>query len=52
MPAGLDWVWLQAVGLDCSTPYRGMAVAPHADATGEWGVHVASYRPATGRLNS
>ena len=50
MPAGLAWVWLQAVGLDRSTPYRGMAVAPHADAIDELGVDVASYRPVTGRL--
>ena len=50
MPAGLDWVWLQVAGLDGSTPYRGMAVAPYAGATNTWGAHVASYRPVTGRL--
>ena len=25
--AGVSWTWLKSVGLDCSTPYRGIAVA-------------------------
>jgi hypothetical protein len=50
MPVGIAWTWLEAVGLDRSTPYRGMAVTPHADAISELGADVAVYRPVTGWL--
>jgi hypothetical protein len=26
--AGVNYLWLKAVGLDCSTPYRGIAIIP------------------------
>ena len=45
--AGVEWTWLECVGIDKSTPYRGIAVVDEAkarDATG-----VAVYRPATPR---
>jgi hypothetical protein len=28
--AGIEWKWLKCVGIDLSTPYRGIAVAPPA----------------------
>jgi hypothetical protein len=44
--------WLEAVGLDRSTPYRGIAVAPSANAIYMPGADIASYRPVTGRLST
>jgi len=46
---GIDLVWLECVGIDRSTPYRGLAVlaathAPPLDAA------VAVYRPVTPRI--
>jgi hypothetical protein len=32
MPAGAQWTWLECVGLDRTTPYRGIAVVAAADA--------------------
>lgn len=52
MPGGIAWTWLEAVGLDCSTPYRGIAVVPRANAINVPGTNVASYRPVTGRLRT
>jgi hypothetical protein len=31
---GVTYIWLRAVGLDQSTPYRGISVMPHARALG------------------
>ena len=31
---GVTFTWLRAVGLDQSTPYRGISVIPHARALG------------------
>ena len=42
---GLGLTWLEAVGLDRSTPYRGIAVVEHADAEALAGHGVAVYRP-------
>jgi hypothetical protein len=28
--AGIEWIWLECVGIDRSTPYRGIAVVPPA----------------------
>lgn len=44
---GVDFVWLQAVAVDKSTPYRGIAVvaAQRADALSIGGI--ACYRPVT-----
>ncbi|ETW99146.1 hypothetical protein [Candidatus Entotheonella palauensis] len=50
MRAGSVWTWLEAAGLDRSTPYRGIAVVPSASALDVPGTDVASYRPVTGRL--
>ena len=50
MMAGIAWTWLEVVGLDRSTPYRGIAVVSSADAISVTGADVASYRPVTGRL--
>ena len=47
---GIAWTWLEAVGLDRSTPYRGIAVVSAAHATRVPRADVASYRPVTGRL--
>ena len=46
--AGLEWTWLQCVGIDHSTPYRGIAVVPSATGR-EVGVSgsVGVYAPAT-----
>jgi len=46
---GIEFTWLKCVGIDRSTPYRGIAVAdaarlPSLDAT------VAVYRPVTPRM--
>jgi hypothetical protein len=46
---GIEFIWLKSVGIDRSTPYRGIAVVdaaqlPSLDAT------VAVYRPVTPRL--
>jgi hypothetical protein len=46
--AGIDWTWLECVGIDRSTPYRGIAVldrsaAQDVDAAGR----IAVYRPVT-----
>lgn len=48
--ASLDWTWLECVGIDRSTPYRGITVVPDArakDAVRELAIGV--YRPATRR---
>lgn len=47
--AGVQFVWLKCVGIDYSTPYRGIAVVaaarlPALDAT------IAVYRPASPRM--
>lgn len=47
---GIAWTWLEAVGLDRSTPYRGIAVVSTVHATRMPRADVASYRPVTGRL--
>jgi hypothetical protein len=51
MLAGLAWIWLEAVGLDCTPPYRGLAVVSSTDARHAQKAVVASYRPVTGRLS-
>jgi hypothetical protein len=49
-PAGVTLAWLKAVGLDCSTPYRGIAVVASAGAEAMAASGgVAIYRPATAR---
>jgi hypothetical protein len=46
--AGVDWAWLECVGIDRSTPYRGIAVVPEAHAQKIVARHVVGvYRPAT-----
>ncbi len=50
MLAGIEWTWLEAVGLDRSTPYRGIAVVSSANAIEVARIDVAIYRPVTGRL--
>jgi hypothetical protein len=46
--AGIEWIWLQCVGLDRSTPYRGIAVVP-ARVAERGGRHsgIAVYTPVT-----
>jgi hypothetical protein len=44
--AGLGWTWLECVGIDRSTPYRGIAVVSEAQAR-DLGGDIAMYRPAT-----
>jgi hypothetical protein len=45
---GIAWTWLEAVGLDRSTPYRGVAVVSSAHVTRVPRADVASYRLVTG----
>jgi hypothetical protein len=47
---GLSLTWLEAVGLDRSTPYRGIAVVGRAAAEALAGHGVAVYRPVTARF--
>ncbi len=47
---GIAWIWLEAVGLDRSTPYRGLAVVSSTDAIPVPHADIAVYRPVTGRL--
>ena len=43
--------WLEAAGLDRSTPYRGIAVVSSADAEALAGYDVGVYRPVTARVH-
>jgi len=46
--AGLDWTWLECVGIDCSVAHRGIAIAGEAQARSFDPVHeIALYRPVT-----
>ncbi len=45
---GIEFAWLEAVAVDKSTPYRGIAVIPaQAAATLSDGLGIACYRPVT-----
>jgi hypothetical protein len=44
--AGVEWTWLECVGIDRSTPCRGIAVVP-AQAAPASAAGVAIYSPAT-----
>lgn len=44
---GIDFVWLEAVAVDKSTPYRGIAVVPAHQRRTDSAADVAVYRPAT-----
>jgi hypothetical protein len=46
---GIALTWLETVGLDRSTPYRGIAVVTRADAEAIAGPGVGVYRPVTAR---
>lgn len=47
---GLALTWLEAAGLDRSTPYRGIAVVARADGAALTGHGLAVYRPVTPRV--
>ena len=48
--AGVEWTWLECVGIDRSTPYRGIAVVDHAFArTLDLSPGIGCYHPAGGR---
>jgi hypothetical protein len=48
--AGIDWTWLESVGIDRSTPYRGIAVVDQAAAPSADPAHgIALYQPAGAR---
>ena len=47
---GLPLTWLETVGLDQSTPHRGIAVVPGADAEAIAGPGVGVYWPVTARI--
>ena len=49
--AGMAWLWLEAVALDRSPPYRGLAVVSSTDVERVHGMRVAIYRPVTRRFN-
>jgi hypothetical protein len=44
---GIPWIWLQCVGIDRSTNYRGVAVVPLQIADKVRNLNVAVYRPVT-----
>ncbi len=46
---GVEFIWLKCVGIDRSTPYRGIAVVNAAQLP-SWDVTVAVYRPVTPRI--
>jgi hypothetical protein len=46
---GIEFIWLNSVGLDRSTPYRGLAVIAAAQLPA-LGATVAVYRPVTPRM--
>lgn len=47
---GFDWTWLECVGIDRSTPYRGIAVVSHGFLQNDAGqIAIGIYRPATRR---
>jgi hypothetical protein len=48
--AGIALIWLEAVGLDRSTPYRGIAIVERTAADGLARGDVAVYRPVTMRM--
>lgn len=50
--ADMAWSWLQAVALDRSPLYRGLAVMPSSDVERVQGRGVAIYRPVTERFSS
>jgi hypothetical protein len=48
--AGFTWTWLECVGVDRSTPYRGIAVVSESEAAKVASAgRIAIYRPATSR---
>jgi hypothetical protein len=47
---GIAWKWLEAVALDCTPPFRGLAVVSHADASHTLEAGIASYQPVTAQL--
>jgi hypothetical protein len=49
---GVELAWLEAVGLDRSTPYRGVAVVERTAAGALAGPGVAAYRPVTPRTQA
>jgi hypothetical protein len=49
--AGIAWIWLEAVALDRSPPYRGVAVVSSAEVVRASAAGIASYRPITGRFS-
>ncbi len=48
-PRGVELTWLKAVGLDLSTPYRGIAVVKRTAAEALAGGGIGVYRPVTTR---
>jgi hypothetical protein len=48
--AGISWSWLEAVALDRSPRYRGIAVVSSTEAIGVPEAGIASYRPVTVRF--
>jgi hypothetical protein len=44
---GIDFVWLEAVAVDRSTPYRGIAVLLASEVPADLAADVAIHRPAT-----
>lgn len=47
-PGGVHWTWLRCVGIDRSTPYRGIALVDAARARSlEAAQSIALYRPAS-----
>jgi len=51
-PGDPEWTWPECVGVDRSTPYRGIAVVPASAAQGARDPRIAVYAPVTKRYGT
>jgi hypothetical protein len=51
-PGDPDWTWLECVGIDRSTPYRGIAIVPESAAAAMRDPRIAVYAPVTKRYGN
>ena len=51
-PDSPEWTWLECVGIDRSTPYRGIAVAPASSGEDTRDPRIAVYAPVTKRYGT
>jgi hypothetical protein len=50
--AGFEWTWLRCVGIDNSTPYRGIAIVSAGMASRASDARIAVYHPVTARYTA